>query len=363
MEEKVGMEQLTGKTLLDAEGISSEAQKDLTKSQLFVRSSLFFVIIFEALLITIFGVLSPDNAFFNVSNLFNVALNASQMIILSVGVTFLITAGDFDLSIGMNLVLSSTIAARVFKNIAGSPEEIARSIYPRLAEALLLGIFISMLIGIVGGILNGFFTTKLNLPPFIATLASMNIFQGIAMVICNGAQETGIPRVVQYQFGHARLFDVIPYPLILALLIGLLLHLVMKYTRFGLYIRALGSNRESARRAGINVTRYRYFVYILVGICASVAGLIDIARFATTNPAGHTSDGLMAVMAVVMGGTSIKGGVASVSGSVLASLIPVTLQIGMVVLRISSYYQMIATGLFLALAVYMDYRRTAKSTS
>ena len=190
----------------------------------------------------------------------------------------------------------------------------------------------------------------------------MYIFWGIALVISNGAQEVNIPRVLQVNFGHKRLFGYIPYPLIMALVIGFLLLLVMRYTRFGLYTRAIGSNSESARRAGINVTKISIVLYMLVGVLASIAGMIDIARFATTNPQGHQTDGLMAVMAAVMGGTKMAGGRCSVGGTMLAVLIPVTLQMGMIVLRISSFYQMIAIGAFLAISVYIDLMRSKSQT-
>lgn len=129
----------------------------------------------------------------------------------------------------------------------------------------------------------------------------------------------------------------------------------MKYTRFGLHVRAMGSNCESARRAGIKIVSNSFRIYLMMGALAGVAGIFDITRFATTNPSGHTTDGMMAIMAVVMGGTSMKGGIASVCGSMLAVLIPVTLQIGMIVLGINSFYQLIAIGIFLVIAVYVDY--------
>lgn len=341
--------------LLADTGISSEAQKELSAWRRFVSSSVFWVIVFELFLIVVFS--SINSNFLSVNNLFNIALNASQMIILSVGVTYAITAGHFDLSIGMNLIFSSIIAAKVFKAVAGTPAQIVAGEYPNMALGIILAVFAALVAGSIGGVMNAFFTSKLSLPPFIATLGSMNILQGISMVISNGAAEVNLPRTLQTKFGHAKLMGIVPYPLILALFIGVSLLLIMKHTRFGLYVKAMGSNSESARRAGINITRYTFYVYILVGLCSALGGMIDLTRFATTNPSGHTLDGLQAVMAVVMGGTSMKGGIASVGGTMLAALIPVTLQIGMVVIRVSSFYQMIATGIILVIAVYLDYRR------
>lgn len=346
--------------ILHSKGVSSIAQQERTSLQKFMDSSLAFVIVLEALIIIFFGVLSPKGTFLSVNNLFNIALNSSQMIILAVGLTYIIASGHMDLSVGMNLIFSSIVAAKVFKAVAGSPLEVASGLYPNLGTGILAGILCAILIGMVGGALNAFSISNLKLPPFIATLASMYIFQGIAMVICNGAQEVNLPRAFQTYFGHAKLFGYIPYQVIAAVIIGVVLHLVMKYTRFGLHVRATGSNRESARRAGINVTLITFQVYLLTGALAAVAGCFDIARFATTNPSGHQTDGMMAIMAAVMGGTSMKGGIASVLGAMLATLIPVSLSIGMVVLGINSFYQLVVTGIFLILAVYVDYIRNMR---
>lgn len=343
-----------------SEGISSIAQAEVSGFRKFTGSSVFIVLCIEVVLVAFFSFTSKG-LFFSASNLLTIGMNASQMMILALGITYLMTAGFWDMSIGMNIILTSTIGAKVFKMFAGTEIEIASGQYPHMLKGILLGMLAAYAVGIMGGTMNAFMISKLHLPDFVATLASMNIFRGLAMVISNGAMETGLPRAFQTYFGHAKLFNLIPYPLILALFIGIILHIMMKYTRFGLYIKALGSNKESARRAGIDVTRYCFTVYILMGVLAATAGFIDLARFATTNPSGHQTDSLMAIMAVVMGGTSLKGGIASVSGTILAALIPVTLQIGLIVIRVSTYYQLVVTGVFVVLAVYIDYRRNIKT--
>ncbi len=346
--------------ILHSKGVSSNAQKEKTPLQQFLGSSLAFVIILEFLICVFFSLLSAKGTFLSLTNMMNILHNSSQMVILAVGLTFVISSGHFDLSVGMNLILSSIVAAKVFKLAAGTTDQITSGVYPHMGIAIVAAIMAALIVGMLGGVMNAFFTSTMKLDPFIATLATMYVFQGIAMVICNGAQEKCLPRAFQTYFGHAKLFGVVPYQVVVAIIIGLILHLVMKYTRFGLYVKAMGSNRESARRAGINLTVNYFKIYMLMGALAGIAGCFDIARYATTNPSGHMTDGLMAIMAVVMGGTSLKGGIASVLGSVLATLIPVTLQIGMVILGINSYYQLIVTGLFLVLAVYVDYVRNIR---
>jgi len=357
-EDKTAIEEI-----LHSKGVSSIAQKEKTPLQQFLGSSLAFVIALEFVICVFFGLLSAKGTFLTLTNMMNILHNSAQMIILAVGLTFVISSGSFDLSVGMNLILSSIVAAKVFKLVAGTTAEVTSGVYPHMVIAIVAAIGAALVIGMLGGVMNAFFTTKMKLDPFIATLATMYVFQGIAMVICNGAQEKSLPRVFQTYFGHAKLFGVIPYQVILAVIIGIILHLVMKYTRFGLYVKAMGSNRESARRAGINLTVNNFKIFMLMGALAGIAGCLDIARYATTNPSGHVTDGMMAIMAVVMGGTSLKGGIASVLGSVLATLIPVTLQIGMVILGVNSYFQLIVTGLFLLLAVYVDYIRNMKPSN
>ena len=356
VEEKKAVEDI-----LHSKGVSSVAQKDKTPFQKFLSSSIAFVIALEVLLILIFGLTAQPGTFLTVSNMMNILMNSAQMIILAVGLTYVISSGYFDLSVGMNLILCSVVAAKVFKLVAGTPAEISQGLYPHMALGVIATIITAIVIGMAGGALNAFATSKLKLIPFIATLSTMYILQGIAMVICNGAQEKLLPRAFQTYFGHAKLFGVVPYQVIVAIVIGICLHLIMKYTRFGLHVRAMGSNCESARRAGIKIVSNSFRIYLMMGALAGVAGIFDITRFATTNPSGHTTDGMMAIMAVVMGGTSMKGGIASVCGSMLAVLIPVTLQIGMIVLGINSFYQLIAIGIFLVIAVYVDYVRNIKT--
>lgn len=353
-------EKKSAEELLHSKGVSSIEQKGQTKLQAFFGSSMAFVIVLELLIIVVFGTLSRPGTFMTVNNFMNILLNSSQMVILSIGLTFVIASGHMDLSLGMNLILSSIVGSKVFKLVSSTPELLAIGEYPNLGLGILAGIAAAVVCGALCGALNAFTTSKLKLVPFIATLASMYIFQGIAMVICNGAQEKNLPRVFQSTFGHAKLFGVVPYQAIVAIILGIIFALIMRYTKFGLYVRAIGSNRESSRRAGINVELTCFKIYMLLGALAGVAGCFDVARYSTTNPSGHVSDGMMAIMAVVMGGTSMKGGIASVPGTMMAVLIPVTLQTGMIVLGINSYYQLIVTGFFLILAVYVDYVRNLK---
>ena len=359
--EKNSEKKQTTEELLGASGVSSESQQDAGFFRKFVDSSVFWVIVFEAFLLVFFSVFSPSGTFATTTNLFNIAFNASQIMLLSVGLTYVITSGYFDNSVGMVLIVTSVVSAKAFKAVAGTPEEIAEGLYPHMGLGIFVMILVAVLLGALCGAVNGFFTTTLRLDAFIGTLGSMYIFQGAGLVISNGTLEKGLPRDFQTYFGHAKLFGLIPYPLIMAVAVGLFLLFIMKRTRFGVYVRAVGSNEQAAKRAGIKVAFIRYMVFVLMGILCSLAGMIDVFRFATTNPSGHITDSMMAIMASVMGGTSMSGGKPSIEGAIIGSLIPVTLQMGMVVLRINSYYQYIAMGIFVVIAVYLDILRNKKT--
>ena len=297
--------------------------------------------------------------FLKPETLFTVGLNASQILILAVGATVQLASKNMDLSVGTNLILTSTLAAKILKLVAGTPEQIMAGQYPNLTMAIVAAVAASIIFGGLFGMINGIVVTKLKMEAFIATLATMMVYWGISLVITQGASEVGIPRALQLNFGHKKLFELIPYPLLVALIISGLMWLMMRYTRFGLYTCAIGSSKESSVRSGIVTDNYIIAIFILVGILAGIAGFFDLARFATTNPQGHQTDGLMAITAAVMGGTSLSGGRASIPGAMLGALIPTIIQTGLVIMGVGAFYQMIATGIFLVIAVYLDQKRYA----
>jgi len=341
----------------NASHLSSIEQAEQSTLRKLTQSSVFWVFIVIVVLVLIFGLFTPNNVFFQINTLFTVGLNASQMLILAVGATVLLASQNMDLSIGTNLILTSTLAAKVLKYVAGTPEQIMSGVYPNLGWAIVAALVVTVLVGGILGLINGLIVTKLKIPAFIATLATMMIYWGISLVLTQGASEVGIPRALQLGFGHAKLFDLIPYPLLVALVINLIFLFIMKFTRFGLYACAIGSSSESSLRSGINNDKYVIIIFAIVGVLAGIAGFFDLTRFATTNPQGHQTDGLMAITAALLGGTSLNGGRASIGGAMLGAMIPVILQTGLVIMGIGAFYQMIATGIFLIIAVYLDYKR------
>ncbi len=322
-----------------------------------IRSTPMGMAVIVLALIVFFGLVSPNYAFFRVSNLSTITLNVSVTMLLAVGVTYVLAAGELDLSIGSNVVLSSVVAAKVLVAVSGSPEQVRAGEYPDLALGIVAGTAAAILSGTLFGLVNGLLVTRLRINSFIVTLGTMGIGTGLAYVVSNGVNVPNVPRSLQTGFGIERLFGVVPYPMIVVLIVSAVLWYTLRSSRFGLYTLAIGSSREAAVRAGIRSSRHVLVLFVMMGAIAGLAAMLDLTRFATTNIGGHQTTALAAIAAVVIGGTSLFGGRATIAGSMVASLIPVILGTGLVILGVPSFYQLIVVGAILIAAVYIDHRR------
>jgi ribose transport system permease protein len=308
-------------------------------------------------LVVFFGIATPGHAFLHLDNLLNVMLDASELLLLAVGMTYLLGAGQLDLSIGSNVLLSSVVAAKVLTALGGTTQQIAAGDYPHLALALALGIPAAVATGIVFGLVNGLLVTKLGISSFIVTLATLGIGLGTTYVATHGTDVPYLPLQLQSGFGINKIGGVVPLPVIVTLFFVAIGWFMLVATRFGLRTLAIGSSREAAERAGIPVERQLVILFMQMGFLSSVAAIIDISRFGTTNVAGHQTDNLQAIAAAVIGGTSLFGGVASVGGAIVGTLIPVSLTTGLILMTIDPFYQLIAIGAILLGAVYFQERR------
>jgi len=322
-----------------------------------LRSTPVGMAVIVVVLIVIFGLLSPNGAFFRVSNLSTITLNVTVTMLLAVGITFVLAAGELDLSIGSNVVLSSVVAAQVLVGLSGTPDQVRAGDYPDLALGIAGGTIAAILTGAAFGAINGWLVTRLRINSFIVTLGTMGIGTGLAYVVTNGLNVPNVPRVLQTSFGIQKLFGVVPYPMVVVLIVSAVLWYTLRSTRFGLHTLAIGSSREAAERAGIRSRRHVMALFVMMGTLAGIASVLDLTRFATTNIGGHQTTALAAIAAVVIGGTSLFGGRATIAGSMVASLIPVILGTGLVILGVPSFYQLIVVGAILIAAVYVDQRR------
>lgn len=323
-------------------------------------SSAFWIGLVVVGLIIVFGLITPNNAYIKPFNLFNIGLNASQIMLIAVGMTFLIGAGHLDLSVGYNLILASVLGAKVMVALNGSPEQVASGDNPNLIPAIAAGFLVALLAGSLGGLLNGLLVTRLRLNSFIVTLATSGILYGGALILTSAANVPMVPDEIQTHFGSNRLFGQVPLPLLLTLVVCAVMWVVMRTTRFGMRTLALGSSRESAVRAGIDIDRHTIKLFVLQGLLVGMAAVIDLARNAGTNVVGHQSDNLQAISAVVLGGTSLFGGIASIGGTLLGSLIPVMMANGLVIMNVQPFYQLVVVGVILIIAVYLDQRRRSR---
>lgn len=318
------------------------------------ETTAFWMFLSLLILVGVFGAISPNHVFFSLSNLFTIALNAAELMLLTVGMTYLLGAGQLDLSIGANLTLSSVLAAMTIVSLAGTPDEVAAGEYPNLAWAAVAGTLVALATGTLFGVLNGVLVTRLRLSSFLVTLATTGIGLGTTLVITHGANVPDLPRSLQTGFAVNRVFGIVPMPVILSLVVAAVLWFMLARTRFGIHTLAIGSSPEAASRAGIATGRHLTILFGLMGLLAGLAAMVDISRFATTNIGGHQTDNLQAIAATVIGGTSLFGGVASIPGGLVGTLIPVVLSTGLVIMRVDSFYQLIVVGIIIITAVYID---------
>jgi ribose transport system permease protein len=317
-----------------------------------VGTPVLWVALIDVALILLFGLISPDHVFFNASNFTNMALAAAQTILLAAAVALLIGAGELDISLGSNLVLSSVVGAKVCVSLGGSATQVAAGEYPHLTIALVAGVLAAIATGTIFGLVNGLLVTRAGINSFITTLGTLGIGLGLALVIANGNDVPFVPPQLQSGFGLAEVAG-IPLPFLLSIAVAAGLWFLLRRTRLGLRSLALGSSREAAIRAGVSAPSTLLILFVLVGALVGVAGVIDVSRFATTNVGGHQTDALAAIAGVVIGGGSLFGGRVSIPGAVLGALLAVIVQTGLILQGLQPFYQQIAVGAVLLIAVWL----------
>lgn len=326
-------------------------------------SGSFTLLILLALVLVFAGL--QGSRFLNIGNAQDIVLNASQLLLLTVGVTFVIITAGIDLSVGAVLVFSAVVAAKVMIWLSGSPEQIRNYEFPNQALGIPVGLAAGVLAGAAWGLVNGLLVTRLRMPAFIVTLGTLGMALGAARLMTGGTTIPNVPPAVQQQIGLRELvgFDIgdahlrITPPMVVTSVAVLVAAVALSRTRFGRYTYAIGSNAAAARRAGIDVDRHLLKVYGLSGLLAGIAGGFDLLRFGTASVGTHDSDNLAAISAAVIGGTSLFGGLGTIGGSVIGAFIPAVLRNGLVISRVQPFWQDVLIGAILILAVYLDQRR------
>lgn len=294
-------------------------------------------------LAAIMAMLSPF--FLSVSNFMNILLATSTIGVLAIAATFVLSSGGLDLSLGSVLGLSGVVGAAVAVNLS-MPTPIA--------------VLATLGAGALAGLVNGFVITRGFVPAFIVTLGMLGIARGLALVISDGRVIYGLPDWMLF-LGQGRPFGV-PMPVIILVVVAIFMHIVLAYTRYGRHTLAIGDNENAARTAGINVEFHRLTLYTLSGGLAGLAGLLFATRINSGDPTAGITYELTAITAAIIGGTNLFGGRGSILGTMIGALIMGVLQNGLNLLAVQSYYQQMAIGGVLVLAVFIDQYQQRQET-
>ncbi len=315
------------------------ADKLRSAARFFSKYGIYFALI---LLVSVLAVISPP--FFTAANLIDILRQISVIGILAVGQTVVIITAGIDLSVGSILALSAVMAASF-----AHPGQ-----YP-----LIVPLIVGLGAGLVCGALNGFLIAKSKLAPFIVTLGMMTAARGMALVYTSGRPVFNLSNAYD-TIGTGYLAG-IPLPVVIFVMVILGGIFLLHYTRFGRYVYAVGGNELAAKVSGINTEKILIYVYILQGVLAGVAGVVLSSRVMSASPALGEGYELDAIAAAVIGGTSLMGGVGTITGTVVGALIIGVMNNGLDMLNVSSYWQQIVKGAIIVLAVLLDKKSKGKS--
>lgn len=303
-------------------------------------------IIIALLLMCVFLVIFPTTrtTFLTPKNVFNILRQNASNLFLATGMTMVIILGGIELSVGSVIALSGCVAAGCVVNL-GLPE--------------IVGFAAAIGVGALVGMFNGFVICKTNIPPFIVTLASMNIAKGIALVYTQGAPIRCMTDT--FKFPGAGYIGPVPTPVVLMIVIFVIALLIVNRTQLGRHIYAVGGNAQAAQFSGINVQKVKFIVYTYTGIMSGIAGIIVASRLYSGQPTAGDGAEMDAIAAVVVGGTSMSGGSGRLGGTLIGVLIIGVLNNGLNLMGVDSNWQYIVKGLVILLAVYVDFIRSRKA--
>lgn len=294
----------------------------------------YVVYIFFALVLVFFGATIGDSGFLTVTNLFNIARTTAMITVIAVAMTFVISAGELDLSVGSTAALAALTGALVMQ--AGMPWPVA------VGAAVASGLAV--------GALNGFFVTVINIPSFLVTLGMMQLIRGLDMRITYTNPVSISNKTFNAIFGSGKLFGM-PSLLIWSVVIAVIGHVVLKYTSFGREILATGGNRLAAEYSGVKTKRVKFAAFLLSGAAAALAGLLYSGMMQTARFNFGEGAELMAIAAVILGGTSLFGGKGTILGTFAGSLLIGTINNGLIIMGLDVSEQMMVAGGIIILAV------------
>ncbi len=304
--------------------------------------------LFLLLLVVAFAILEPR--FLHPLNLFNILRQVSIAGLIAIGMTFVILTAGIDLSVGSLLALAGLVGAYVAKG--GLDDRFAVGAGVAAGNPALLAMAAAIAVGLAGGMLQGLVVTRLKVPPFVVTLGGLTAFRGAALLFSGGGPISGFAPDYTW-WGQGRIGPV-PVPVIIFLTAAVVAHVVLKYTRFGLHIYATGGNRDAANLNGVPTRRVTVLAYVIIGFFCGLSGFLLSARLSSAEAVAGIGLELTVIAAVVIGGTSLFGGLGGVFGTVVGALLIGVLTNGLVLLGVSSFIQQIVIGVILVAAVAFD---------
>ncbi|AOF91292.1 ABC transporter permease [Sinorhizobium sp. RAC02] len=316
----------------------------LTLMKLRTFIALFAVIIF-------FSIFAPN--FLSTANMILMSKHATQNAFLAIGMTFVIITGGIDLSVGSIVGLCGMIAGGLIMYGVALP--LGYTVYFNIVEVAV----IVMVVGILIGAVNGLLITRLNVAPFIATLGTLYVARGMALLYSDGQtlpNLTGREDLGNQGFSYLGSGSILGLPVSVWILIVVALGAAYfaRFVPLGRHIFAVGGNERASRMSGIRVNRVKMFVYMFSGFCAAIVGLIISSELMASHPATGTNLELNAIAAAVLGGTSMSGGRGTIGGTIIGAFVIGILSDGLVMMGVSSFWQMVIKGLVIIVAVVVD---------
>ena len=313
------------------------AMADFLKAQAPVLS----IAAFFLLMVLVFSL--ATGSFTTSTNLLNLLRQSAPLLIVAVAMTFVITTGGIDLSVGSTVALVNALLA----------------ILLQLSVPWPLTVVLMLLLGGLVGALQGWFVAREGIPAFIVTLAGLSVLRGVALLLTQGFSIPIAGDSWFVQLGRGWVLGV-PLPAVLAVLVAVAGWITLTQTAFGRYVTAIGANAEAARRAGIDVQRTTLLVYVLSGVAAAVAGIIIAARLGSGSSNAAVGFELDVIAAVVLGGTALLGGRGTILGTVLGALTIAVIGNGLILAHISPFFTQIVTGLIILAAIWLNTRAFAR---